>query len=57
VQDLFPVQVRYEAGHLDPSGRPGLEIVFDESAAVRYPSFKDGACPQYRRGDGSFTNW
>jgi len=57
MQELFPVQVHYEAGHLYPSDRPGLGIVFDESAAARFPPLKEGACPQYRRGDGAFTNW
>lgn len=56
LQDVFPVQVPYEAGHLLPPTRPGLGITFDEKAAAKNPPIT-GGCPQYRRADGSFTNW
>ncbi len=57
LQDVFPVQVPYAAGHLLPPTRSGLGIVFDEQAAAKYPPLKGGACPQFRREDGAFTNW
>ncbi|MFN0054933.1 MAG: galactonate dehydratase [Planctomycetales bacterium] len=57
LQDLFPEQVPYAAGHLLPPTRPGLGVVFDERAAKNYPAITGGSCPQFRRGDGSFTNW
>lgn len=57
LQDVFPVQVPYAAGHLLPPNRPGLGIVFDEQAAAAHPPIIGGGCPQYRRTDGAFTNW
>ncbi|MEW6751597.1 MAG: galactonate dehydratase [Candidatus Latescibacterota bacterium] len=56
MQDLFPVQVPYQAGCLLPPGRPGLGVEFDESAAAAYP-FRWQTGPQLRRADGGFTNW
>ena len=56
LEDLFPVQVPYEAGYLLPPERPGLGIEFDEAAAAGY-EFKWQTGPQLRRADGSFTNW
>jgi galactonate dehydratase len=55
--ELFPVQVPFESGYLFPPNQPGLGIHFDESALEKYPPIKDGGCPQFRREDGSFTNW
>ena len=55
-QDVFPVQVPYEAGYLLPPERPGLGVEFDEAAAKKYP-FQPGRGPRLRRLDGSFTNW
>jgi L-alanine-DL-glutamate epimerase-like enolase superfamily enzyme len=57
LQDVFPVQVDYKAGNLYPPTRPGLGVVFDEEAAKKHPAILGGGCPQYRRADGSFTNW
>jgi galactonate dehydratase len=57
LQDVFPVQVPYAAGHLQPPTRPGLGIVFDEQAAAGHPPIAGGGCPQFRRSDGAFTNW
>lgn len=57
LQDLFPVQVPYAAGHLLPPTRPGLGILFNENAAAKYPPISGGGCPQFRRADGAFTNW
>ncbi|MDP3063636.1 MAG: galactonate dehydratase [Chloroflexota bacterium] len=54
--DLFPVQAPFEKGYLLPPKGPGLGIEFDEAAAVKYP-YKPGHAPEYRRLDGSFTNW
>jgi len=56
MEDLFPVQIPCDAGHLLPPERPGLGIEFDEGAAAGY-SFKLENGPQLRRRDGSFTNW
>ena len=56
MQDLFPVQVPYEAGYLLPPNRPGLGVEFDEKAAI-HTEFKWLTGPQLRRADGSFTNW
>jgi len=56
MEDLFPVQVPYEAGYLLPPERPGLGVEFDEEAASR-GEFQWLTGPQLRREDGSFTNW
>lgn len=56
LQDVFPVQVPYEAGYLLPPERPGLGVEFDEEAAKKHP-FQPGRGPRLRRLDGSFTNW
>ncbi|MDP3064650.1 MAG: enolase C-terminal domain-like protein, partial [Chloroflexota bacterium] len=56
MKDLFPVQAPFEKGYLLPPKGPGLGIEFDESASVKYP-YKPGHAPEYRRLDGSFTNW
>jgi galactonate dehydratase len=57
LQDVFPVQIPYAAGHLLPPTRPGLGIVFDVQAAALHPPIVGGGCPQFHRADGSFTNW
>lgn len=57
MQDVFPVQAPYAAGHLQVPTAPGLGIEFDERAALLHPPTAHGGCPQYRRDDGSFTNW
>jgi galactonate dehydratase len=57
LQDVFPVQVPYAAGHLLPPTRAGLGVVFDGQAAAEYPPVPGGGCPQLRREDGAFTNW
>ncbi|OGG55600.1 MAG: hypothetical protein A3F84_29300 [Candidatus Handelsmanbacteria bacterium RIFCSPLOWO2_12_FULL_64_10] len=56
MQDVFPVQIPYEAGYLLPPERPGLGVEFDEQAAAKHP-FQWGHGPRLRRLDGSFTNW
>ncbi len=56
MDDLFPVQVPYEAGYLLPPDRPGLGVEFDESAAEKYP-FRWEHGPRLHREDGSLTNW
>ncbi|MBI2950812.1 galactonate dehydratase [bacterium] len=56
MQDVFPVQVPYEAGYLLPPERPGLGVEFDEQAAAKHP-FQWGHGPRLRRLDGSLTNW
>jgi len=56
MEDLFPVQIPYQAGYLLPPGRPGLGVEFDEAAAAQY-AFEWQTGPQLRRKDGSFTNW
>ena len=56
MEDLFPVQVPYEAGHLLAPAGPGLGIEFDEEAVAAY-SFEPCHGPRYRRADGSLTNW
>ncbi|MCA9094680.1 MAG: hypothetical protein KDA68_14430, partial [Planctomycetaceae bacterium] len=55
--ELFPEQVKFEKGYLLPPTRPGLGVVFDETAVGKYPPIAIGGCPQYRRPDGSYTNW
>lgn len=54
--DVFPVQPEWEDGYLLPPTRPGLGIEFDREAAKKYP-FQMTELPQFRRMDGSFTNW
>ena len=56
MEDLFPVQGPYEAGHLLAPDGPGLGIEFDEAAAAAY-SFEPCHGPRYPRNDGSLTNW
>jgi len=56
MQDLFPIQVPYEAGYLLPPDRPGLGVEFNEEVASR-AEFRWLTGPQLRRADGSFTNW
>lgn len=56
LQDIFPVQIPYEAGHVLPPTIPGLGIEFDENAANKY-EFQWLNGPQLHRSDGSFTNW
>lgn len=56
MEDLFPVQVPYQAGYLLPPERAGLGVEFDEEAASHY-EFRWQTGPQLRRADGSFTNW
>ncbi|MBZ0296297.1 MAG: galactonate dehydratase [Anaerolineae bacterium] len=54
--DVVPVQPVWEDGYLLPPTAPGLGIEFDREAAKRHP-FQLVDLPQYRRRDGSFTNW
>ena len=54
--DVFPVQVRWEDGHLLPPTTPGLGVVFDPKAAAAHP-YQAGGSPRLRRADGAFTNW
>jgi L-alanine-DL-glutamate epimerase-like enolase superfamily enzyme len=54
--DVFPVQPAWLDGHLLPSERPGLGIEIDEAAARKHP-FQPAQFPQWRREDGSVTNW
>jgi len=54
--ELFPVQVPFADGHLLPPTSPGLGIEFDETAIAKYPPVA-ARTPQFRRGDGGFTNW
>lgn len=54
--DVFPVQVEFKDGHLVPPTRPGLGVEFNEEAAIE-AGFMRGNGPQFRRDDGSFTNW
>ena len=56
MEDLFPVQLPYEAGCLLPPEGPGLGLEFNEEAAEHY-EFKWLGGPTLRREDGSFTNW
>ena len=56
MEDLFPVQIPYQAGYILPPQRPGLGVEFDEAAATQY-AFEWQTGPQLRRADGSFTNW
>ena len=56
LQDVFPVQVPYEKGHLLPSERPGLGVEFDPEAAKAYP-YQPREPSILRRPDGAFTNW
>jgi galactonate dehydratase len=54
--DVVPVQIEFADGHLLPPTRPGLGIEFDRKAARKHP-FQMQPAPQFRRLDGSFTNW
>lgn len=54
--DVFPQQVEYEDGYLLPPEAPGLGVDFDEKAAAEYP-FEMAGNPEFRREDGSITNW
>ena len=57
LNELFPVQVPFDAGYLMPPSQPGLGVVIDESAATKYQPIEDGNSPRLSRPDGSFTNW
>lgn len=54
--DVFPVQVPFVDGHLIPPTAPGLGVEFNEEAAIE-AGYRASNGPQYRRLDGSFTNW
>jgi len=56
LNDVLPVQVEWEDGHLLPPTRPGLGIQFDREAARAHP-FRMRHLPQLHRLDGSVTNW
>ena len=57
LNELFPVQVPFSAGHLLPPAEPGLGVEIQEGAAEKYPPIPDGNSPRLTRPDGSFTNW
>ena len=57
MEDLFPLQIPYERGHLLPPQSPGLGIEFNEDVAQANYGFQWQNSPQLRRKDGSFTNW
>ena len=57
LNELFPVQVPFDAGYLMPPTKPGLGIEIDESAVEKYPPIEGGNSPRLFRPDGSFTNW
>ena len=54
--DVFPVQMPFERGYMLQPEAPGLGLEFDEDAANEY-SFEPRFTPEFRRRDGSFTNW
>ncbi len=54
---LFPVQVPFKDGHFLPPDRPGLGVEIDLDAVAKHPPITGGACPDFRRADGTFTNW
>src|SRR5690606_15868577 len=54
--DVVPVQPEWKDGYLLPPTIPGLGVEFDREAAKKSP-FRMAELPQYRREDGSFTNW
>jgi galactonate dehydratase len=56
LEDIFPVQLPYQAGHILAPDKPGLGIEFNEEACAKYP-FKWQHGPRLHRADGSFTNW
>lgn len=55
--DLFPVQTPFESGHFLLPDQPGLGVEIDLSAVSNYPPIAVGGCPEFRRPDGTFTNW
>ncbi len=54
--DVVPVQPEWKDGYLLPPTIPGLGVEFDREAAKKSP-FRMAELPQFRREDGSFTNW
>jgi galactonate dehydratase len=56
LNDVFPIQVPYEKGHLLPPDRPGLGVEFDREAAKAYP-YEPRHPNLLRRPDGAFTNY
>jgi L-alanine-DL-glutamate epimerase-like enolase superfamily enzyme len=54
--DAILHQPAWEGGYLLPSDRPGLGLEVDREALKRH-KFEMTELPQYRRADGSFTNW
>jgi len=56
MSDVFPVQMKWEAGYLLPPTAPGLGIEIDFDAYKKYPP-RPWEPPQTRRLDGSVTNW
>ncbi len=57
LEDVFPLQTPFEAGHALPTDRPGWGIEFDPQAASAYPTPSTGWAPMLKRPDGAFTNW
>lgn len=54
--DVVPVQPEWKDGYLLPPTIPGIGVEFDREAAKKRP-FQMSELPQFRREDGSFTNW
>ena len=57
LNDLFPVQIEWQDGHLLPPTRPGLGIEFDREALRRMPPAVPQASRRLQREDNSYTNW
>ncbi len=54
--DVFPKQMEFEDGYLLAPQSPGLGVEIDEEAAKDHP-FRMMPLAEYRRDDGSVTNW
>lgn len=57
LNDLFPVQIKWQDGYLLPPTRPGLGIEFDREALRSMPASQPLASRRLHRLDNSYTNW
>lgn len=57
LNDVFPVQVPFERGHVLAPTAPGLGVELNEEALATYPPPSDGFAPITKRLDGSYNNW
>ena len=57
LNDVFPMQIPFEHGHVLPPTAPGLGVELNEEALATYSRPSDGFAPITKRLDGSYNNW